>query len=315
VRNLNFLLFLSTPGKTVYYSISKPPRCCHRKSRQPHSSALNHGIDALTIEVRVPGNRDSHPASIHPHYADLTRCTEHLLRSISNLHERLHHSIAQYTMPSPSKFVSHGEYIYPAILVSLPMVVRAVTLALRDLKRFQFVHVGVVLATVCMASFAVGVLAMSTNTRRSGKDFTSEFIMPIAFIVSYVLVHFAARQDRLRIKKVVDETEIQGSLRFTACLVGIYLHAPLLLANYSLGFPSSAFWSPLLATLVLPPSIHASLSASKVLSPLAAAVKGIFLLMTTPPILLVPRIFHSYTFYVCCVYTPLHFLLAVLWLA
>ena len=84
--------------------------------------------------MRVPGNRDSHPASIHPYYADLTRCTEHLLRSISNLHERLHHSIAQYTMPSPSKFVSHGEYIYPAILVSLPMVVRAATLALRDLK-------------------------------------------------------------------------------------------------------------------------------------------------------------------------------------
>lgn len=265
--------------------------------------------------MRVPGNRDSHPASIHPYYADLTRCTEHLLRSISNLHERLHHSIAQYTMPSPSKFVSHGEYIYPAILVSLPMVVRAATLALRDLKRFEFVHVGIVLATVCMTSFAVGVLAMSTNTRRSEKDFTSEFILPIASFVSHVLVLFVARQDRLRRQKEVDKTEIQGSLRFAACLVGIYLHAPLLLANYSLGFPSSVFWSPLLATLVLPPSMHASLSASKVLSPLATVIKVMFLLVTAPPILLVPRIFYSYTVYVSCVYTPLHFLLAVLWLA
>ena len=83
--------------------------------RQPHSSALNHGIDSLTIEVRIPDNGlgSSSSSNIHPHYADLTRCMEHLLRSISNLHERLHHSIAQYTMPSPSKFVSHGEYIFP----------------------------------------------------------------------------------------------------------------------------------------------------------------------------------------------------------
>jgi glycosylphosphatidylinositol transamidase len=166
-----------------------------------------------------------------------------------------------------------------------------------------------------MTSFAVGVLAMSTNTRRSEKDFTSEFILPIAFFVSHVLVLFVARQDRLRRQKEVDKTEIQGSLRFAACLVGIYLHAPLLLANYSLGFPSSVFWSPLLATLVLPPSMHASLSASKVLSPLATVIKVMFLLVTAPPILLVPRIFYSYTVYVSCVYTPLHFLLAVLWLA
>lgn len=292
-----------------------PVVAAEKKSPQPHSSALKHGIDALTVEVRVPGNRNSRSTSIHPHHADLTRCVEHLLRSISNLHERLHHSIAQYTMPSPSKFVSHGEYIYPAILVSSPMVVRAATLALMDLRRFQFLHVGAVLTTVCMASVAVGLLAMSTNARRSEKGFASEFILPIAFICAYVLVFYVARRDRSKLQRVADTTEIQGSLRFAACLVGIYLHAPLLLANYSLGFPSSAFWSPLLATLVLPPSMHAYLLDDKVRSFLATVVKGAFLLATAPPIFLVPRIFHSYTVYVSCVYTPLHLLLAVLWLA
>jgi glycosylphosphatidylinositol transamidase len=281
-------------------------------SLQPHSSALNHGIDALTIEVRVPDNSESRSSSIHPHYADLTRCVEHLLRSISNLHERLHHSIAQYTMPSPTKFVSHGEYIYPAILVSLPMVVRSAMLALIDLRRFQFLHVGVVLITVCLASSAVGLLAISTDAKQSGKDFAAKFSMPIAFIGIYFLVVVVARQSRLRLK---DTTDIQGSLRYLSCLVGIYLHAPLLLTNYSMGFPSSAFWSPLLATLVLPPSMSAIISANKLLSTLATVGKGVFLLATTPPILLVPRIFHSYTFYITCVYTPLHLLLAVLWLA
>lgn len=290
-----------------------PIRPCHHRtyvSRQPHSSALNHGIDALTIEVRVPYKRDFRSSSIHPHYADLTRCVEHLLRSISNLHERLHHSIAQYTMPSPTKFVSHGEYIYPAILVSLPMVIRATTLALIDLRRFQFAHVGVVLITVCLASLAVGLLAISKDTTRS--DFPSKLSMLIAFIGSYFLVIFVARRERYKLK---DTTDIQGSLRFAACLVGIYLHAPLLLANYSLGFPSSAFWSPLLATLVLPPSTNSIISANKLLSTLATVAKIVFLLATTPPVLLVPRIFHSYTPYVYTVYSPLHLLLAVLWLA
>jgi glycosylphosphatidylinositol transamidase len=234
---------------------------------------------------------------------------EHLLRSVSNLHERLHHSIAQYTMPSPTKFVSHGEYIYPAILVSLPMVIRAATLALIDLRRFQFAHVGVVLLTICSASLAVGLLAINIDTARS--DFASKSMI-IAFIGSYFLVILLARRERYKLK---DTTDFQGSLRFAACLVGIYLHAPLLLANYSLGFPSSAFWSPLLATLVLPPSTSCNILANKLLSPLATVAKSVFLMATTPPILLVPRIFHSYTLYVSCVYTPLHLLLAVLWLA
>ncbi len=139
-------------------------------SCQPHSSALNHGINALTIKVQVLDNRDSCLLSTHPNYANLTCCVEHLLHSISNLHKHLHHSIAQYVMPSPTKFVSHREYIYPLILVSLPMVVRAAMLTLIDLRRFQFLHVGMVLITVCLALLAIGTLAISTDTRQLEKD-------------------------------------------------------------------------------------------------------------------------------------------------
>ena len=276
-------------------------------SRQPHASALNHGIDALTIEVQLPGNKAASPPFIHPHYADLTRCVEHLLRSISNLHERLHHSIVQYTMPAPSKFVSHGEYIYPAILVSLPMVIRAATLAVRDLNRFQFLHVSTVLGGVCLASSIIGLWAVIANA--GGVAENSTWISYVVFLISYLLVI------PRKIIQPNDLDECRKSLRFVACLLGIYLHAPLFLANYSLGFPSSVFWSPLLATLVLTPSLRMHLLKYKVLMVVSRIVKCLFLLATSPPILLVPRIFSWYTPYVLGVYVPLHLLLTALWFA
>ena len=294
-------------------------------SRQPHASALNHGIDALTVEVRIPGDRVASSSAIHPHYADLTRCVEHLLRSISNLHERLHHSIAQYTMPSPSKFVSHGEYIYSGILVSLPMVVRAAQLALRDLKRFQFLHTGIVLGSVCVASSLISLWAISTDERREPEYCSSEWTSHVMFFISYLLVVVVARHqcEWADVNNQKDHThsinaadECRGSLRFLACLLGIYLHAPLLLANYSLGFASAVFWSPILATFVLPPSLHVLLLRKKLLLAFSIVVKCLFLFATSPPIVLVPRVFHGcYTPYVLGVYTPLHFVLVALWAA
>lgn len=262
--------------------------------------------------------------SIHPHYADLVRCVEHLLRSMSNLHERLHHSVMQYTMPSPSTFVSHGEYVYPAILVSLPMVVRAAVLALRDLRRFQFARAGAVLACVCAGTS--GVALTTALVGGAGND-GSGMLIRAAYLASYLLVILVARRrdgetpaaseggkqstSRLRF----DEVERRKSLRFVACLSGIYLHAPLLLANYSLGFPSAAFWSPFLATLVLPSSVGAFAAKNRALASLLMGAGCAFLLATSPPTLLVPRIFDRYTAYVLGVYTPLHFLLAAVWLA
>ena len=278
--------------------------------RQSHSSALNHGIDSLTIEVRIPNNGlgSTSSSNIHPHYADLTRCIEHLLRSISNLHERLHHSIAQYTMPSPSKFVSHGEYIFPAILVSLPMVIRAAKLALRDLKRFHFMHVVMVVCAVCASTLVISLWGYMSGWKV--EDHTSQWTA--MYFISYLVVVYVARLQNTQKEDETDLVDRRGSLRFISCLCGIYLHVPLLLANYSLGFPSSVFWTPLLAILILPDRFR---SESKVISSLSLIVKCMLLLVTSPPILLVPRIFNFYTPYILCVYTPLHLLLAALWLA
>jgi glycosylphosphatidylinositol transamidase len=229
-------------------------------------------------------------------------------------------------MPSPSKFVSHGEYIYPAILVSLPLVVRAVTLALRDLKRFQFLHAGAVLSAVCVATVVFGICAIASNGRRNMENMASEQILQVVYLMASLLVVLVARQDKSSILKGPHDTnkqtkqsesdldECRKSLWFISCLAGVYLQAPLLLANYSLGFPSSAFWSPLLATLVIPQKLRTLVLRNRVMSTLFFIAKGALLVVIAPPVLLVPRIFEIYTSYIVGVYVPLHLLLAVLWL-
>jgi len=274
----------------------------------PHSFALNHGIDSLTIEVHVPtttsaGATSSNPA-IHPHYADLSRCIEHLLRSISNLHERLHHSVAQYTMPSPSKFVSHGEYIYPAILVSLPMVVRAASLALRDISSFQFVFVGTVVGTVLFASCVNACAAFTT-----GRSFIGVLMIIVAWVVRRSI------PQPCKEKEAGDESfdttnECRKSLRFVTCLIGIYLHVPLLLANYSLGFPSAAFWTPLLAILVLSDRLYSTLSKNAGLKAIMTVAKILLLVAISPSMMLPSNISPQY---VLILYTPLQLLLTALW--
>lgn len=305
------------------------------ESRQPHSSALSHGIDALTIQVSVPAaaavdSRRSRIADeINPHYADLARCVEHLLRSMSNLHERLHHSIAQYTMPSPSKFVSHGEYIYPALLVSLPMVARAASLALRDVTRFQFGYVAAISGAVGVSTLGI-CLSAATFANERMADF-GWGAPAAAYFISYLLLALIVQRHNNSLFRAEAgenaapenddpiEQDAEGecrrkSLRFIACMVGIYLHAPLLLANYSLGFPSSLFWSPLLGTLAMPLTLRRMVSSYKLLGFWANLTKCILMAATCPPFFLVPRMFATYTPYVLWVYTPLHLLLAALWL-
>ncbi|KAL7517507.1 hypothetical protein ACHAWX_002425 [Stephanocyclus meneghinianus] len=298
----------------------------------PHAPALERGIDSLTIELRVPiepytnvMTTSSTPTNIHTHHADLVRCTEHLLRAMSNLHERLHHSVAQYTMPSLFKFVSHGEYIFPAILVSLPMVGRATMLALKDLKRFRFFFALVVTGVVCVITMGIGIWSLYWNQGMGVHgDASINLSALVVYLVAHLLVVYISRRIvRTKMSKAFEHPlnddekatldDFHNSLRFLACIFGIYLHVPLLLANYSLGFSSSVFWTPLLAILVVPPSKCCGLNRWLRLA--ISFIKFNFLVATYPPVLLVPRIFGSYTNYVNVVYTPLHLMLSALWMS
>ena len=166
-------------------------------------------------------------------------------------------------------------------------------------------HVVMVACAVCTSTLVISLWGYMIGWKVEGH--TSQWTA--IYFISYLFVIYAARLGNTQKE---EKTDRRGSLRFISCLCGIYLHVPLLLANYSLGFPSSAFWTPLLAILILPDRFR---SDSKVILSLSLIVKCILLLVTSPPVLLVPMIFNFYTPYILCVYTPLHLLLAALWLA
>jgi glycosylphosphatidylinositol transamidase len=291
----------------------------------PHYPALDRGIDSLTVELRIPPKPGRETATsttlIHPHYADTVRVTEHLVRSISNLHERLHHSVAQYTLPSISKFISHGEYIFPTILVSLPMVGRAVMLALIDIQRFRFMFVGVVIGFVSLITAVIYLWSSHHNIQDNTLvDWDTLCVYIVAHLMVLVVTRLTLRKEVAKWFKhspkddeMFTLDEHHKSLKFIACLAGIYLHVPLLLANYSLGLPSSVFWSLLLAIFMLLPS---SMSKQPVLLRVGvSATKLILLVVTCPPLLLVPKVFGKYTMYIKVVYTALHLILSALWLS
>ena len=210
-------------------------------------------------------------------------------------------------MPSPSKFVSHGEYIFPALLVSLPMIVRASVLALRDLKRFQFSYAGALVSAVFVASFTISLLAhLEALQDRSWSAYA-------VFCSAYLFVFAVSRRANPSVSKVGStdvQQECQNSIRFLACLYGVYCHAPLLLANYSLGFTSATFWSPMLA--VIAPASLRTKQRIGVTAFMSTLFEMMFLAVTSPPFLLVGRIFEQYTPYVLYCYTPLHLFLAIL---
>ncbi|KAL3930597.1 MAG: hypothetical protein SGARI_004438 [Bacillariaceae sp.] len=86
----------------------------------PHAPALDKGIDALTIQATFEGVYRRDPSQELMQYV-----MTYLTRSLGNLHERLHHSVTLYWLPSPRKFVSHMEYFLPNVLILLPLAIRA----------------------------------------------------------------------------------------------------------------------------------------------------------------------------------------------
>ena len=118
-----------------------------------------------------------------------------------------------------------------------------------------------------------------------------------------------------------EEPDIGRTVQFVACLLGTYLHVPLLLGHVALFVPSALLWTAVLALIVPPLSLSASFSSSLSSSRglvvgwdprfrAAAAAGGVAAL--GPTVVLVPGLIGSYTPYVVGVYLPLHLLLASL---
>jgi hypothetical protein len=81
---------------TAYpYSLARGPW-------QAHAPALDRGgIDSLMIQVKFHGTYYRDPV------VEFIQYLEYLIHALSDLQERLHHSVTLYLMPNPKMFVSH----------------------------------------------------------------------------------------------------------------------------------------------------------------------------------------------------------------
>lgn len=246
----------------------------------PHAPALRKGIDALTFQVRFSSN-----AAASQHAAafsfDIVERLEGVVRALSNLHERLHHSLTQYVMPSPLKFVSHSEYLIPNLLLLLPCVIRAVSLVLVELDDGYDVG-GALQVTVAVWAVAVGVYQASQMM---------ESTMHLNGLV--VLLYGAVPWICRRRNKKISQT-----LHFCTCLCAVYVILPLTLGHVALAFPTTLLFSLLIAIL---PQRR-----------LPNVVKLLVCFGTSPPVL-VANVFGYYSSYVIFAYLPLHLLLSILW--
>lgn len=91
-----------------------------------HASFIGYNIDAITLSF------DQERSGIfkrHVTIRDSLRAIELVVRALSNLEEKLHQSFFLYVLPSPTTFVSVGEYYYPVALAVSPAIAHLLTLA------------------------------------------------------------------------------------------------------------------------------------------------------------------------------------------
>jgi len=262
----------------------------------PHAPFLDRGIDSLTVRFRLHNTQDN-----HMHTTQQLALT---LRMLSGLHETLHHSVTQYLLPSKDKFVSNGEYIYPTLLLLLPMALRVLLIVLMkdgDNAVLRCWREVTTLATVCWGGVSLPLWLLM------GEDHIdhSNTIYSVLYLVALLLLYYVMVVRSSPSSHTLHDTA--ESVQCFAALLSVYLHVPLALAHVSLAIPSALLWSPLLAF----PAYYKKRSQQS----LGFLTRGWCLLLwaiTWPPTGLAAVFGGRYTMYLTWVYTPLHLMFATL---
>lgn len=260
----------------------------------PHAAVLDCGIDSLTLTAHFGGQPRG---TIAGYTVEYVQNVEQIVRALSNLHERLHHSISFYLLPSPTTFVSQAEYLVPTILLLLPLVLRAGMLAFVELK--GGIHLRAMGCGISLSLLAALYLLMMSS---ENPTITTTHIA-LLYTCAYVLLREISGLGKRGDKAGTERKQAIQSFQFVTCLIALYVHVPLMFAHVSLAYPSALLWVPLLSF----PS-YGDLKTG--------FLHRTFLLLTVlgtwPPLWLALRVFGSYTDFVRFVYTPLHLLLSSL---
>jgi glycosylphosphatidylinositol transamidase len=299
----------------------------------PHAAALDRGIDSLTIRVTFTGTSTFRRDPV----VEFVQYTEYLVRSLSNLHERLHHSFTLYLLPTPKKFVSHIEYLLPNILLLLPLAVRAFGLLFPAMKGgldlMAMGGVGLAMILVAIAMVLPTIISPILSSLSSGTDNNSLQTTNAMLLVLYVVVAiFWIRQilwrrcDQQSISGDESDNKEEGAeeddtdddiaaksiqtLQFLSCVLAAYIFVPVAFAHASLAYLPSLLWTPLLAFWDY--SSMKKSTGNTFVNYAAIPILCLLVLVTAPPFFLVPHIFSSYTAFVQFAYAPLHMLFFLL---
>lgn len=299
----------------------------------PHAAALDRGIDSLTIRVTFTGTSTFRRDPV----VEFVQYTEYLVRSLSNLHERLHHSFTLYLLPTPKKFVSHIEYLLPNILLLLPLAVRAFGLLFPAMKGgldlMAMGGVGLAMILVAIAMVLPTIISPILSSLSSGTDNNSLQTTNAMLLVLYVVVAiFWIRQilwrrcDQQSISGDESDNKEEGAeeddtdddiaaksiqtLQFLSCVLAAYVFVPVAFAHASLAYLPSLLWTPLLAFWDY--SSMKKSTGNTFVNYAAIPILCLLVLVTAPPFFLVPHIFSSYTAFVQFAYAPLHMLFFLL---
>ena len=249
----------------------------------PHASAIDVGIDSMTLVLETSSEKN---------VSEYVQRLEIVLRCLSNLQERLHHSTSLYLLPESRSFVKHEEYLVPNLLLLVPLVVWVLSTIY-----YEPVDVPIVGWTALTLIGLVGILHVGSFLPRIGPTNVPGGL-PIRVLILCLLPLLRSWFAHLCGSRSA-EAATTRSVRLTLCLASLYVHVALAFGHVALAFPSALFWTPVLLTM----------SHDRWWSRVG---KLIVLAVACPSLSLVPLVFAEYTPYVLHVYTPLYLLVPFL---
>jgi len=286
----------------------------------PHAPALERGIDSLTIRASFDGSYYRDPS------VELVQYSEYIIRSLANLHERLHHSFTLYLLPSPKTFVSHIEYLVPNILLLLPLAVRVFGVLLPKMKRGMDLKAlgGILLIVLVMDAtlFLVGDVFGFNDSPKTMAILSMILCVGMTFLWVKEILHRNHHRKSIDVAESScdnpdsnpETTRTILTLQLTSCALAVYILMPIAFSHASLSYLPSVLLTPLLAFPDYPSLKKSNLNSSgKVMKKLGLLpTLCILAVATAPSILLVPRMFSTFTPFVLYAYTPIHTLFVLL---
>jgi len=281
----------------------------------------NHGlfnrytIDSVTLsEIHSDGSK-----TINVH--QLARIVEGTVRSVNNLLEHLHQSFYYYLLPSPTLYISIGEYMISFGLVTFGYVVRSslsvlslpyeghVTQSLLIAATFEIM--GFVLFSI--PSIILGI-SSKYSLQISWEEVMTMWTAISALLVLFVYLVIVPIIERMFKLKTVDRESRANAFKTLLSVAPIVFLAASSLQNFSFAFFAAVLFVPMYATIF--PRNRALDSLQRVillvLSP-PVVLQGLSVVMERDVFGILASIVQQYQMYsslffpfLCLVYIPTH---------